>query len=70
MHTHDDRDMAHTKGRKESINCYMTDIARCAYEAGMIFAGFNEDGQFEFMGTEIQWRRFRDLVSDSEVRYA
>lgn len=56
--------------RKETINQNMPHITRFAQEAGMNYVGMNDDGQLEFIGTDSQWRNFRDLVFNDERAYA
>lgn len=39
------------------------DIKNAAAELGMTFAGIDEDGEMEFIGTEEQWENFEEAKS-------
>lgn len=58
------------RAKNEFISPTMPHIARMADEAGMTYWGDNTDGQMEFVGTETQWRNFRDLVFNDERAHA
>jgi hypothetical protein len=41
---------------------YEESIKERAEEAGLAFAGYTEDGEPEFIGTDKQWQEFRSNV--------
>jgi len=44
------------------------DIATCAEEeAGLLFAGYDEDGQKEWLGDKAAWERLDKLQKEEEI---
>ena len=37
------------------------DLLKLAEEAGLLYIGKNEDGEFLFMGSDSQWTKFENL---------
>ena len=47
--------------QRQNSNMEPNEIMHARFDAGLVLAGYNEDGEPEWIGTQEQWERAEEL---------